>query len=298
MKQLIAVDFESLISNEKFFNEDGDFFEFRRLVKRYHSIAIDDNKCLSDLKEINKFLIDTHNSSKTFFNDWFIRSFGSSNFYKFISITENSDKNIYVELAKNTPDKILVSARKTLKNPEIKFYDFHSFTSSETKPNCVLYRVDKTHHYPPNYYFTDFNFLRPFIFNSETIELADNYLFKNESLDGFQFIIEVLKLTEKVKKIIFHIEEPLMLSVSQTKAKTKIKNLFPKVKIEFKRYLKEKYHDRYIITDLKEFSITFTHSFNNIKYINSKFNSKDAFEINISKGRKYDIDNITYSKNN
>ena len=289
MKQVIAVDFECLIGNNEFFAEPETLLEIYTYIRKYNLIAIDNNaECLNDLNEINNFLISSNNINSQFFMNLFIRKVGSTDLYSSISTESCENENIYLTLAKNTPDKILVSSDNKKKINQLQFYNFNSFTAPNSKSNCVLYRIPKLYNFKPGYIFKDFSFLRPFISNSETIEFCDNYLLCNSEMSELPTIIEILKLTNNINDIKFHIKEPSNINVIQSTVKSRLKEIYPQAKIEFTHYsTKSGNHDRFIIINKNELSIHFSHSFNNIKKINDTFKAKDAFSIAIKTGRNY-----------
>lgn len=195
-----------------------------------------------------------------------------------------------ISIALKTPDKIGLNTKK-LRADNIRFYDLKSFNTNEFDASNYLFRIPKVVTIKPGEKFDDLRLFSPYIREACKIEFCDLYLFRSaKSESEITFINEIIKLSDRLNQVIIHCElNPL--NISQIKFSEAIKSNYKHLSIEFKKYnppTRDVNHDRFILVDENKFSIRFTTSFNNFRKSSfTKFEAKDSFIIEFSKGRKY-----------
>lgn len=264
------------------------FSDLGKNLKRFHKVYIDKNsrdhsRWLQEFRNIRDKIQD-QNIRKLFDDTYGPRRI------RYIANKLDFESELFHKLVEITPDKIGVSSKKE-KIKEGIVYDIESFNSTENfKPNNYLFRIPKTIHIAPDYLFKSFKLFEPYLRAAVKLEFCDKFLFKGRKFDDDKFIIELLKIPQKLSKVIFHLDinqENLTQLIRQQEVKEKIEKNF-NLEPEFEPFNYDKEHTRFILVDHNKYTITLDASFNNFK-INrdGKFETKKAFNINFADGRLY-----------
>lgn len=291
MKQKIALDykaFEDFIIKCSNSDMDGiyNFAGFYSKLLEYHILIREDlssnsNKWNDTLWSIKNKLEDK-SQFRVFFNDLFIRS------EKFEISKEKLSNACTTEfsefLAEKTDDKILITNNSIEKGTEIQTVDTEYFiNTNKFKKNCRLLRYPKKINFNSGDLLNNLKLFSPYLRNAKSLDIFDKYSFKNSGhADPIDFISELIKVcVEKPEVVIYYEIEPL--NVREAVLKKRISEFISN--LSFKNYPSSELHDRYIIVNKNETTISFSASFNNIQYTSNSFRINKKFSISFEKGK-------------
>ncbi len=293
MPQPIAVDkeiFEEIFSNI----DDGKYSEMlnsiTKLLRQFHEIVV--NKTDAGKSDWEEFMDELKHKFNSPIVSYFIDALLSPANLKFIAKPIANKNDAFTEHVNATPDKIGLSEKiRKVKINGAKIFRIKEFVSEEYSPINNLFRLNKNVTVKPDFCFSNFKFLAPYLRSATKLEFADKQLFKDTRTETeVNFLLEIIKQSENLKQLGL-IWEPAKINVRFNEFVQKAKEIHPGINIkESKQYkTRSKNHDRFIIVDHDKISIRFSTSFNNF-YFNEKENkycSKAGFRISYERGRQF-----------